>query len=570
MTDPSNAFNVRLDPTKIRPSNLILLAAAPFIVVLFASSPKYLRSLKAIVGTGPDAPDLLAGFVLLVVVFASGFLAARRWTAGDAAAPWLVASARLAVPIHAFGIPLMIAFPPVTDPFVHSDFLDWLDPVSSELIDRSTRPWAPHAHALATASEWFRTGLAAYGALYVAAGVTAATAAGRVRVRVRVLGIRAFTVISGAGLLYLAFIAHWGFATTIAVTLRATVYAYALAAALGLLWTGMRNLRRARTTIPIHAGVGVALLAAAAFLWSRPPVEYVMIGSTDARIAIVKGTPQAVVDQLRFGESGSGDHAQVRIRSAPDVATALALIESDANVSGAFVPGAAHDGRHPVLRAVRFLPDGVRTPALALTVAGLLLAILTFGAALHRLHPLAVGAEFFVDTIRGIPMLVIILYIGLPLSGAIKDATDGGIDLTNFTRGVVAIAVGYSAYMAEIFRAGIEAVPAGQVEAARSLGLSRWQAARLIVLPQALRIVVPPLGNELIAMIKDTSLLSILSVRDVTQATREFQSASFLPFAPFNTAAIVYVVLTLACASFLKWVERRFDRNRDPRSMPAP
>lgn len=566
MTDPSIAFNVRLDPTKIRPSNLILLAAAPFIVVLFASSPKYLRSLKAIIGAGPNAPDLLAGFVLLAVVFASGFLAARRWTAGDAAAPWLVASARLAVPIHAFGIPLTVAFPSVIDPFVHSDFFDWLDPVSSELIDRSTRPWAPHAQALATASEWFRTGLVAYGALYVAAVVTAATGTGRVRVH----GIRAFTVISGAGLLYLAFIAHWGFATTIAVTLRATVYAYALAAVLGLIWTGMRNLRRGRRTIPIHAGVGVALLAAAAFLWSRPPVEYVVIGSTDARIAIVKGTPQAVVDQLRFGESGSVDDAQVRIRSAPDVATALALIETDANVSAAFVPAAAHDGRHPEIRAVRFLPDGVRTPALALTVTGLLLAVLTFGAALHRLHPLAVGAEFFVDTIRGIPMLVIILYIGLPLSGAIKDATDGGIDLTNFTRGVVAIAVGYSAYMAEIFRAGIEAVPAGQVEAARSLGLSRWQAARLIVLPQALRIVVPPLGNELIAMIKDTSLLSILSVRDVTQATREFQSASFLPFAPFNTAAIVYVVLTLACASFLKWVERRFDRNGDPRSMPVP
>ena len=88
---------------------------------------------------------------------------------------------------------------------------------------------------------------------------------------------------------------------------------------------------------------------------------------------------------------------------------------------------------------------------------------------------------------------------------------------------MIAIAIGYSAYMAEIFRSGIEAVPKGQVEAAQSLGLSRWLAARLIILPQALRIVVPPLGNEFIAMIKDTSLLSILSVRDVTQRMREFQ-----------------------------------------------
>jgi polar amino acid transport system permease protein len=98
------------------------------------------------------------------------------------------------------------------------------------------------------------------------------------------------------------------------------------------------------------------------------------------------------------------------------------------------------------------------------------------------------------------------------------------------------------------------------VEAAQSLGLSRWLSARLIILPQALRIVVPPLGNEFIAMIKDTSLLSILSVRDVTQRMREFQSASFLPFAPFNTAAVLYVVITLACASFLRWIERRYER----------
>ena len=156
-------------------------------------------------------------------------------------------------------------------------------------------------------------------------------------------------------------------------------------------------------------------------------------------------------------------------------------------------------------------------------------------------------------------MLVIILYIGLPLSGALKEATGGGINLTNMARGIVAIAIGYSAYMAEIFRAGIEAIPKGQVEAAHSMGMSRWKTARFVVLPQALRLVIPPLGNEFVAMIKDTSLLSILSVRDVTQRMREFQASSFLPFAPFNTAAILYVVITLCCASFLKWIERRYE-----------
>ncbi|WP_208978392.1 ABC transporter permease subunit [Pseudovibrio denitrificans] len=99
-----------------------------------------------------------------------------------------------------------------------------------------------------------------------------------------------------------------------------------------------------------------------------------------------------------------------------------------------------------------------------------------------------------------------------------------------------------------------------QIEAARSLGLSRWQVARFVVLPQALSIVIPPLGNEFIAMLKDTSLLSILSVRDVTQRMREFQASSFLPFAPFNSAAILYVVLTLGAASIIKSIERRYER----------
>ena len=91
------------------------------------------------------------------------------------------------------------------------------------------------------------------------------------------------------------------------------------------------------------------------------------------------------------------------------------------------------------------------------------------------------------------------------------------------------------------------------------MGLSRWQTARLVILPQAFRIVIPPLGNELIAILKDTSLLSILSIRDITQRMREFQSASFLPFAPYNSAAIFYIFLTLAAASLVNTVERKYN-----------
>ena len=247
----------------------------------------------------------------------------------------------------------------------------------------------------------------------------------------------------------------------------------------------------------------------------------------------------------------------MQIRAARDVEQALKLYAEDKRISAAFIPESALPAEAPILWRTEFLADEYRTPSMVFGVFGFLLGLLTFGGWQHRMHPLAVFAEFYIDILRGIPMLVIILYVGLPLSGAVKQATDGFIDLPNMIRGVFAICLGYSAYMAEIFRAGIEAVPKGQVEAARTLGLDRWQTARLVILPQALRIVIPPLGNEFIAMLKDTALLSILSVRDSTQRMREFQASSFLPFAPFNTAAILYVVLTLAAASLLKWLERR-------------
>ena len=539
---------------RIRPSNLVLLAAAPFLVFLFASSSKYLRSLKAIIGIEPGAPALLVGFLLLLALLTSGFMTARRAAIGGTPPSWLAAAARLALPVHAVVITLILALPPLTDPFVQSVVFHALDPASSALVDRGVRPWTLKAEVLPLVSARFRIGVALYGILFLAFALAAARTAGALRRYC----IRGFEVVSGGALFFLVFVSHWGFATGVAVTLRAAVFAYLLAAVLGMVWTGLQSLRSTRHTTPVYGAISLLLLAAAAFFWAQPRVEFVMIGSTEGRIAIVKGTPQTVADVIRFGEFEGADGGGLRIRSAPDVATALEQIATVDSVSGAFVPFAAHDGRYPVIWATRFLPENARNAAMAFSVIGLLLLILTLGGALHRLHPLAVGAEFFVDTIRGIPMLVIVLYVGLPLSGAIKDATGGGIDLPNFTRGVAAIAIGYSAYMAEIFRSGIEAVPKGQVEAARSLGLSRRLSARLVILPQALRIVVPPLGNEFIAMIKDTSLLSILSVRDLTQRMREFQSASFLPFAPFDTAAVLYVVITLACASFLKWIERRY------------
>jgi len=238
---------------------------------------------------------------------------------------------------------------------------------------------------------------------------------------------------------------------------------------------------------------------------------------------------------------------------------ALASIARNEGVSGALLPAASAPADMPVLWKVEALNDRDRAAGITVAVLAIVLGLLTFGGFLHYRHPLAVGSELVVDTIRGIPMLVIVLYVGLPLSGALKDATQGVLDPPNIMRGIVAMALAYSAYLAEIFRSGINAIPVGQIEAAKSIGLNRWQTARLVILPHAFRIVIPPLGNELIAILKDTSLLSILSIRDITQRMREFQSASFLPFAPYNSAAIFYIFLTLAAASLVNMVERRYD-----------
>lgn len=538
--------------SSIRPSNLVLLAAAPFIIYLFATSSKYLRSLIAILGIGNNAGPIFIGFLIVFVAVVLGYLCARHARFEAQAPGWLRIAALLAFPAALALSIIGFVAPHLLMPFAESVFFHALSENTSTLIDRSNQTWVLFPDVVARVQTGLQVLLAVYAVIIALCLVTR-----RLTLPLRGYVQLGFEIVTGAALFYLMFMAHWQFATGVAITFRAAIFAYIFAAILGLIWVGLQSFKpKARTTM-VYGAISLALLAVSTSFFMQPQVNYVLVGSTDARIAIVRGTPQAQADIIRFGEFEGGEDRQYKIRSATDTAAALDQIETVDSVSGAFIPVEANTQGYPVLWQTSFLPDRYRNPALTFAVLGFLLLTLTIGGAQHKLHPLAVGAEFFVDTIRGIPMLVIILYIGLPLAGAVKDATGGGIDMTNMTRGIIAISVGYSAYMAEIFRSGIEAIPRGQLEAGSSLGLSRWQTARLIVLPQALRIVTPPLGNEFIAMIKDTSLLSILSVRDMTQRMREFQAASFLPFAPFNTAAILYVVITLGCASFLKWIERR-------------
>jgi polar amino acid transport system permease protein len=129
-------------------------------------------------------------------------------------------------------------------------------------------------------------------------------------------------------------------------------------------------------------------------------------------------------------------------------------------------------------------------------------------------------------------------------------------------RAIIALTICYSAFIAEILRAGIEAVDKGQVEAALSLGLSRWNTFRHVVAPQALRIILPPLGNDLVSMIKDSALVSALGVQDITQLGKVFSSGSFKFFETYNVVAFLYLTMTISLSLVVRLLEKRLRKSR--------
>jgi len=543
---------------RIRPSNLVILIAIPFVVYLFAFTANYQRSLKEILGIEDNAGRLLLTFLLLFGTLLLGTvmpvaLGSRRF---DRPAWRRVAFAAAGINL---ALAAYIATGAEVSVFVNSLVANTVDPFTSELIEKAVKPRRLTADGLQSCIAALRQGAWIY--LVISAVLCAlAFVAERRRDGNLLSGIAhgGLLLLNGIGLTYLLLVAPLEFASGVVVTLRAAILAYIAAGFLGLGMAGMQQLKPQWRTLPVHIAVCLLLFAGAAFFLLQPKQTFVLIGTLEKSVAIVKNTPQGLIDTVRRSEYEGGSGATVKMRGVVSVQEALDEFATKERVSAAFIPESALPADTPVVWRVTFLPEDYKLPGLGLGIIGLLLAIVTYGGAVHNRHPMAIAAEFYVDTIRGIPILVIILYVGFPLSATVKDLTNDVINLPNLTRGIIALAIGYSAYMAEIFRAGIEAVPKGQVEAARSLGLKGWHVARFVILPQAFRVILPPLGNELIAILKDTALLSIISVRDVTQRMREFQSDSFLTYPPYNTLAIFYVLLTLSVASMLKWNERRY------------
>jgi polar amino acid transport system permease protein len=192
---------------------------------------------------------------------------------------------------------------------------------------------------------------------------------------------------------------------------------------------------------------------------------------------------------------------------------------------------------------------------------------LTFGIMRSSKYPILYNiASFYVELTRGVPMLVLLLYIAFALTPLFANLLNLlGIpittrDIPNEVRAMVALAVGYGAFSAEIFRAGIQSIEQGQIEAARALGMHSFQSMRFIILPQAVRRILPALGNDFVSMVKDSSLVAILGVQDMTQLTRLYYSANFLYMQSLTMLAFMYLILVVLLTRLVRLMEARLQR----------
>ena len=188
----------------------------------------------------------------------------------------------------------------------------------------------------------------------------------------------------------------------------------------------------------------------------------------------------------------------------------------------------------------------------------LLSSVIGLGLALMRLSPIkavsAAGATI-VNIIRGLPIIVQLFYIYFVLP-------DIGIQLSAFQAGVIGLGIAYSAYQAENFRAGIEAVDPGQREAAQAMGMRGTLIMRRVILPQAFRIALPPYGNTLVMMLKDSSLVSTITVAEMTRAGQLIASSTFQNMTVYTLVALLYLVMSLPLVFGLRKLERRMGAGR--------
>lgn len=225
-------------------------------------------------------------------------------------------------------------------------------------------------------------------------------------------------------------------------------------------------------------------------------------------------------------------------------------------------------------KALATLARGIVVTVLVAVIAYLGACLLGLGLAvmgLSRRMVLRQAARLYIEVMRGVPILVLLLYVAFVLSPVLvwlvnKATVPLGLpewrtrDFPLIARAVIALMLAYSAFLAEIFRAGLQAVDQGQIEAGKALGLSGWQRFRHIVFPQAFRMILPPLGNDFVAMVKDSSLVSVLGVADITQLAKVTAAGNFRYFETYNVAALLYLTMTIGLSLALRRLEEAMRR----------
>ncbi len=210
---------------------------------------------------------------------------------------------------------------------------------------------------------------------------------------------------------------------------------------------------------------------------------------------------------------------------------------------------------------ISFLPSLLAGAYLTITVSllsfglAIVIGLLVGIARISRLLPLRIVATPYVQFIRGTPLLLQLFFIYYVLPY-------GGMVLSPFVSGVLGLTMNYSAYMAEVFRGGILAIPKGQWEAGLSVGMSRRLLLRRIILPQALRIVVPAIGNFFVSIFKDSALVSVITMKDLMFSGEILAAATFKHFEIFAMVAAIYFLISYPTAKFVEYIEMRLDISR--------
>ena len=218
-----------------------------------------------------------------------------------------------------------------------------------------------------------------------------------------------------------------------------------------------------------------------------------------------------------------------------------------------------------IVRYHSFFEEGIINTLIIAAFAvlfGTILGTLMASMRMSRILPLRWIATAYIEFIRGTPLMVQLMFIfyGLPMAGITLPDISWIPNFSRFSAGIIAMSLNSCAYTAEIIRSGVQAVDNGQMEAARSVGFSHSQAMRLVVLPQAIKNVLPALANEIVTMVKESSICSMLGMAELMFAAKTTASATYITLAPYTMAALIYFCINYPASKGIEAIERRMRR----------